>query len=108
MTFVKDASSLSVAGTLEGIFGAAYFGIGRGLGGFLGGLSTEYIGFVQTFQVFGMISLGTCLFYSLIILVTKKTMSRKYVLQNVECKAIYNESKSQLDCNVAIDKSVMG
>ena len=46
MTFVKDVSPITTAATLEGIFGAAYFGIGRGLGGFFGGISVEYIGFI--------------------------------------------------------------
>ena len=76
MTFVKDVSPLTTAATLEGIFGAAYFGIGRGLGGFLGGISVEYVGFILTFQLFGLISLGTGLLYGLVIIVNNKMKSR--------------------------------
>ena len=84
MTFVKDVSPITTAATLEGIFGAAYFGIGRGLGGFLGGISVEYIGFILTFQLFGLISLGTGLLYSFVMIVNNKIKSRKYVMRNSE------------------------
>ena len=84
MTFVKDVSPLTTAATIEGIFGAAYFGIGRGLGGFLGGISVEYVGFILTFQLFGLISLGTGLLYSLVTIVNNKIKSRKYVMRSSE------------------------
>ncbi len=36
-TFVKDSSPLTAVATVEGVFGAAYFGVGRGIGGLAGG-----------------------------------------------------------------------
>ena len=82
MTFVKDVSPLTTAATIEGIFGAAYFGVGRGIGGFVGGFSTEHIGFVRTFQVFGLISLGTGLMYIFTTLLDSKIKSRIYTLRD--------------------------
>ena len=91
MTFVKDVSPLTTAATLEGIFGAAYFGVGRGLGGFVGGFSTELIGFVNTFQVLGLISLGTGLMYIFSTLLDGKIKSRRYTLENGKNCALSNE-----------------
>ena len=64
MTFIKDVSPLTTTATLEGIFGAAYFGIGRGFGGFIGGIATETFGFIATFQIFGIMGLVTGLIYA--------------------------------------------
>ena len=74
MTFVKDVSPLTTTATLQGIFGTAYFGIGRGLGGFIGGVTTETFGFIETFQIFGIIGLGTGVIYAFTILCYLKNL----------------------------------
>ena len=81
MTFVKDVSPLSTAATIEGIFGAAYFGVGRGLGGFVGGFSTKDLGFVQTFQILAIFSLTISAVHVVISAVDMRRKSGKYVLQ---------------------------
>ena len=82
MTFVKDVAPLTTSATMEGIFGSSYFGVGRGLGGFLGGVATEYLGFVETFNLFGMISLGTGVLYLFGTFMNEKITSKKYSLKN--------------------------
>ena len=77
MTFIKEVSPLTTTATLEGIFGAAYFGIGRGLGGFIGGVTTETFGFIKTFQIFGIIGLGIGVLYAFTIVCYVKIRSGK-------------------------------
>ena len=93
MTLIKDVSQLTTAATLEGIFGAAYFGVGRGLGGFIGGFCTDYIGFTLTFQVFSLVSLGTFLMYSFVTLANAKMRCRKYTLRSQTNCTIDHSSK---------------
>ncbi len=50
-TFVKDVSPLTSAATVEGVFGALYFGVGRGLGGLAGAIAWELIGARNAFRV---------------------------------------------------------
>ena len=51
MTFVRDASPMETAATAEGVFGSAYFGVGRGLGAVAGAAAWEAVGVARTFQV---------------------------------------------------------
>ena len=48
--FVKEVSPMTATSTVEAIFGALYFGAGRGLGGLLGGLALQSLGSEQTFR----------------------------------------------------------
>ena len=48
--FVKEVSPMTTTSTVEAVFGALYFGAGRGLGGLLGGLALEFLGSDQTFR----------------------------------------------------------
>jgi hypothetical protein len=50
-SFIKNKSPMSTAATVECIFGAAYFGVGRGIGGFVGGFAIDAMGAQLTFQV---------------------------------------------------------
>ena len=43
---------MSTAATVECFFGAAYFGVGRGIGGLIGGFAIDELGVAVTFQVF--------------------------------------------------------
>jgi len=83
MTFVKDVSPLTIAASMEGIFGSSYFGVGRGLGGFLGGVTTEFIGFIEAFKLFGMISLCTGVLFILSTLLNQRIKSKQYSMSNV-------------------------
>ena len=83
MTFVKDVSPLTIAASMEGIFGSSYFGVGRGLGGFLGGVTTEYIGFIEAFKLFGMISLCTGVIFILSTLLNQRIKSKQYSMSNI-------------------------
>ena len=83
MTFVKDVSPLTIAASMEGIFGSLYFGVGRGLGGFLGGVTTEHIGFIETFKLFGIFSLCTGVFYQCSISLNKRIQLKRKTLQNI-------------------------
>ncbi len=49
-SFVKSASTLRTAATVEGVFGALYFGVGRGLGGLFGGVAVDQVGAVAAFR----------------------------------------------------------
>ena len=48
--FVKEVSPMTTTSTVEAVFGALYFGAGRGLGGLLGGVALEFLGSDQTFR----------------------------------------------------------
>ena len=90
MTFVKDVSPLTTAATIEGIFGAAYFGAGRSLGGFAGGFLTESLGFVQTFQMFALISLISGILYISTAALDTRLKSRHYTLEDKALDTRYN------------------
>ncbi len=49
-SFVKSASPVATVATVEGVFGALYFGVGRGLGGLLGGLAVKGVGAKVAFR----------------------------------------------------------
>ena len=49
-TFIKEVSPMTTTSTVKSIFGALYFGAGRGLGGLLGGLALKFLGAEQTFR----------------------------------------------------------
>lgn len=70
-TFVKETASVTTAATVEGIFGALYFGIGRGMGGLAGGLCIQHFGDSSTFLFFAIGALGSSLIYSTLALINK-------------------------------------
>ena len=80
MTFVKDNAPLTTMATMEALFGSAYFGVGRGLGGLFGGLSIEAYGDVTSFRIFGGLALLTAALYSIIMTIERCRKSRKYNL----------------------------
>ena len=49
-SFIKSNSTLTTAATIESIFGAAYFGVGRGIGGLIGGFAIDDLGVTVTFM----------------------------------------------------------
>ena len=55
-TMAKDNSPLETVASVNSIFGALYFGVGRGLGGLLSGFSIEAFGAVMTFRYFAAAS----------------------------------------------------
>ena len=83
MTFVKDNAPLTTMATMEAIFGSAYFGVGRGLGGLFGGLSIEAFGEVASFRLFGGLALATAALYSVIMAFERCRKSRKYHVNTV-------------------------
>ena len=87
MTFVKDNTPLTTMASMEAIFGSCYFGLGRGLGGLLGGFAIESLGRVMTFRLFGSFSLLISALYAFVIAIQKCRKSRKYVFPiNVQKK----------------------
>ena len=82
MTFVKDSIPLTTVASVEAIFGSSYFGVGRGLGGLLGGFAIEALGNVRSFRVFGTVSLASAGIYSLVMVLQKLRKSKKYVFHN--------------------------
>lgn len=83
MTYVKDSVPLTTMASVEAIFGSAYFGVGRGLGGLLGGFAIEAVGNVTSFRLFGAVALASAGIYSLVMLVERLRKSRKYVIHTV-------------------------
>ena len=77
-SFVKDNAALTTMATVEAIFGSAYFGVGRGLGGLFGGFSIEALGNVTSFRIFGLVAVSSALLYSVIMLIQKFRFTRKY------------------------------
>ena len=49
-SFIKSNSPLTTAATVESIFGACYFGVGRGIGGLIGGFAIYDLGVTVTFR----------------------------------------------------------
>ena len=99
MTFVKDVSPLTIAASMEGIFGSSYFGVGRGLGGFLGGVTTEYIGFIEAFKLFGMISLCTGVIFILSTLLNQRIKSKQYSMSNIHVPDEISKKSSKEHCS---------
>ena len=69
MTFVKDSAPMGVPASLEGVFGAAYFGLGRGLGSLLGAWAWEFFGVVDTFRLFSLSAFGVAGIYLIVVVV---------------------------------------
>ena len=65
MTFVKDNIPLTTMATVEAVFGSSYFGVGRGLGGLVGGFAIEAFGNVTSIRLFGAVSLASAGIYTL-------------------------------------------
>ena len=99
MTFVKDVSPLTIAASMEGIFGSSYFGVGRGLGGFLGGVTTEYMGFIETFKLFGMISLCTGVLFFLSNTLYQKMKSKQYSITDIHDNVETSKETSKEYCS---------
>ena len=70
-SFVKEVSTLTTAATVEGIFGALYFGFGRGLGGLLGGFSLSKLGNSMTFVCFAAGALVCALIYASVVAIAR-------------------------------------
>lgn len=51
--FLLGASPLQTAATVRAVFSAAYFGVGRGLGGLLGGFAVDWVGTAGTLRWVG-------------------------------------------------------
>jgi len=83
MTFVKDNIPLTTMATVEAVFGSSYFGVGRGLGGLLGGFAIEALGNVTTFRLFGAVSVASAGIYTIIIALQKMWKRKKYVIHAV-------------------------
>ena len=84
MTFVKDNIPLTTVATVEAIFGSCYFGVGRGLGGLLGGFTIEAFGNVTSFRIFGGVSVAALGIYSSVVTVERFRKRRKYIV----CSAV--------------------
>jgi len=64
--FIRKSVPLTTYATVNSIFGASYFGVGRGLGGLVGGHATSALGFNLTFQVFAAASVVVAASYALV------------------------------------------
>ena len=76
-TIVKDHSPMETVASVNSIFGALYFGVGRGLGGLLSGFSIEGFGAVMTFRYFAAASFICGNIYLAVIMVHRFKMKRK-------------------------------
>jgi len=65
MTYAKDNATITTMASLEGIMGALYFGVGKALGGLLGGLAIDSLGERTTFRIFSGLALISSLAYFL-------------------------------------------
>jgi MFS family permease len=83
MTFVKDNAPMTTMSTVEAIFGSAYFGVGRGLGGLFGGFSIEALGNVTTFRIFGGASVVTAMSYSAVMAIQMLRKTKTFKLNPV-------------------------
>lgn len=83
MTFVKDNSPMTTMASVEAIFGSAYFGVGRGLGGLFGGFSIDALGNVQSFRVFGGVAVVTAGCYYTVISFQRCRKRKKYDINAV-------------------------
>ena len=67
--YIKTSAPLTTYATVNALFGAAYFGIGRGAGGFASGYATAALGFRTTFQVFSSVSFGVAIIYAIVMFI---------------------------------------
>jgi predicted MFS family arabinose efflux permease len=74
---------MSTAATVECIFGAAYFGVGRGIGGFIGGFAIDELGTTLTFQMVSALAAATTAIYAVVIVVQKRFCSEKLIAAEI-------------------------
>ena len=74
---------MSTAATVESIFGASYFGVGRGLGGLIGGFAIYDLGVTITFRMFAAGAGVTALIYALVTHLRKRWGTEKYIFPQV-------------------------
>ena len=70
-TMIKEETPNAVVATVNAVFGALYFGVGRGVGGLLGGLGMERAGARVTFRAFGFASAGCAAMFAGAVLVAR-------------------------------------
>lgn len=64
--FIMSVTPKEITPTMNSIFGAAYFGVGRGLGGLIGGFLMENYGTLPTFKTFAVIAGISAFLYLLV------------------------------------------
>ncbi|TRY63123.1 hypothetical protein TCAL_04004 [Tigriopus californicus] len=64
--FIMSVTPKEITPTMNSIFGAAYFGVGRGLGGLIGGFLMENYGTLPTFKSFAVMAGVATFLYSLV------------------------------------------
>ncbi|KAL7301823.1 hypothetical protein TKK_0005430 [Trichogramma kaykai] len=105
VVYIALLSTASTESSVQGILGALYFGIGKSIGNFVGGLLIDAIGIRPTFQIFAAVTLLTAVLYFLYFLLFlsgkfKKARSNKHVGETVtEIRAVENGTKG-LKCDV--------
>ena len=81
--FIKNKSPMSTAATVESIFGAAYFGVGRGIGGFIGGFAIDGLGITATFQLVAAIAAACTVAYAVVTFLRNRFCSGKMIVAQV-------------------------
>ena len=64
--FIRLSVPMTAYASVNSIFGAAYFGVGRGLGGMVGGLAVADLGFRLAFQVFAAVAMVVAVIFGIV------------------------------------------
>ncbi|ODN01877.1 Major facilitator superfamily domain-containing protein 6-B [Orchesella cincta] len=118
-TYAVALSTLQTIASVQGMMGALYFGIGRGAGSFLGGLSIKKFGHRETFQIFGLGSFVACLLYTLTNILYLRRHSKAssgldinnmngLVISNGSAKLKQDNAKEQFQMKPANQDSELG
>jgi len=100
MTYAKDNASISTMASLEGVMGALYFGVGKAVGGLLGGLSIDAVGERTTFRIFS----GVCMVSALIYLTFNILYARRKARREPEVEG-RRDHNDEADAPPAADHS---
>lgn len=82
-SFIKSHSPLTTAATVESIFGASYFGVGRGVGGLIGGFAIYDLGVTVTFRMVAAMAAVTAFIYGMIMELRRRWGSKKFILPQI-------------------------
>ena len=64
--FIRLSVPITTYATVNSIFGAMYFGVGRGLGGLFGGYAISDLGFRLAFQVFAAVAMVVAVVFGIV------------------------------------------
>nr|XP_045600592.1 major facilitator superfamily domain-containing protein 6-like [Procambarus clarkii] len=97
LTFCPILAPRGLLATMTGITGSIHYSLGRGVGSLLGGFLISQYGTVNTFRIFGGISLGCGALYALVHFTFLKNKIAEREASYKEQKELEEEEEAMLD-----------